>query len=236
MSVTRAPMDYEQAGELKIGQVGIANLRIRTLDVDQLIREMRERGYSDEFAAGITMAAATIGPIFPPSIPLIIFAAAAEVSAVKLLLAGAIPALVLAMFLMAQVSVMARRQNLPADTTPFDWAGFGKCFVVALPALLAAADGGTISTDAPSPDAQAQLEENLTEFAVAFFGAVPATVIAALIGVVFGGLFGLLARLARPARLARINGHSYAHLSSGMDPSANASAGNPAIGGDSPGQ
>ena len=36
-------MDYEQAGELKIGQVGIANLRIRTLDVDQLIREMRER-------------------------------------------------------------------------------------------------------------------------------------------------------------------------------------------------
>ena len=43
MSVTRASMDYEQAGELKIGQVGIANLRIRTLDVDQLVREMRER-------------------------------------------------------------------------------------------------------------------------------------------------------------------------------------------------
>jgi septum site-determining protein MinC len=36
-------MDYEQAGELKIGQVGIANLRIRTLDVDQLVREMRAR-------------------------------------------------------------------------------------------------------------------------------------------------------------------------------------------------
>ena len=36
-------LDYEQAGELKIGQVGIANLRIRTLDVDQLVREMRER-------------------------------------------------------------------------------------------------------------------------------------------------------------------------------------------------
>ena len=36
-------LDYEQAGELKIGQVGIANLRIRTLDVAQLAREMRER-------------------------------------------------------------------------------------------------------------------------------------------------------------------------------------------------
>ncbi|KAB8180348.1 septum site-determining protein MinC, partial [Lysobacter maris] len=35
--------DYEQAGELKIGQVGIANLRIRTLDVDRLIEEMRQR-------------------------------------------------------------------------------------------------------------------------------------------------------------------------------------------------
>ncbi len=35
--------DYEQAGELKIGQVGIANLRIRTLDVDKLVAEMRER-------------------------------------------------------------------------------------------------------------------------------------------------------------------------------------------------
>jgi len=35
--------DYEQAGELKIGQVGIANLRVRTLDVEQLVREMRER-------------------------------------------------------------------------------------------------------------------------------------------------------------------------------------------------
>ncbi len=36
-------MDFEQAGELKIGQVGIANLRIRTLDVERLTREMRDR-------------------------------------------------------------------------------------------------------------------------------------------------------------------------------------------------
>ena len=43
MSMTSANTDYEQAGELKIGQVGIANLRVRTLDVAQLSREMRER-------------------------------------------------------------------------------------------------------------------------------------------------------------------------------------------------
>lgn len=43
--MSAAPMNsnYEQAGELKIGQVGIANLRVRTLDVPQLVREMRER-------------------------------------------------------------------------------------------------------------------------------------------------------------------------------------------------
>jgi len=43
MSGTTAPVSYEQAGELKIGQVGIANLRVRNLDVAQLTREMRER-------------------------------------------------------------------------------------------------------------------------------------------------------------------------------------------------
>ena len=36
-------VDYEPAGELKIGQVGIANLRVRTLDVDKLGAEMRDR-------------------------------------------------------------------------------------------------------------------------------------------------------------------------------------------------
>ena len=41
--MSAAAMDYEPAGELKIGQVGIANLRIRTLDVDKLVEEMRGR-------------------------------------------------------------------------------------------------------------------------------------------------------------------------------------------------
>ena len=101
------------------------------------IRLMREQGYRDEFAAGITMAAATIGPIFPPSIPLIIFAAAAEVSAVKVLLAGAIPALVIAAMLMLQIGIMARRQNLPRDTRRSDDPTLGQAFVKAFPALLA---------------------------------------------------------------------------------------------------
>ena len=43
MSLASAEFDYEQAGELKIGQVGIANLRVRVLDVARLVEEMRER-------------------------------------------------------------------------------------------------------------------------------------------------------------------------------------------------
>lgn len=101
------------------------------------IRLMREQGYRDEFAAGITMAAATIGPIFPPSIPLIIFAAAAEVSAVKVLLAGALPALVIATMLMLQIGVMARRQNLPRDARRDDDPRVGTALLKAIPALLA---------------------------------------------------------------------------------------------------
>jgi tripartite ATP-independent transporter DctM subunit len=101
------------------------------------IRMMREQKYRDEFAAGITMAAATIGPIFPPSIPLIIFAAAAEVSAVKLLLAGAIPALIIAALLMAQIAVMAKMQNLPRDTVTFSWGALARTGLVSLPALFA---------------------------------------------------------------------------------------------------
>lgn len=43
MSHAASAMNYEPAGELKIGQVGIANLRVRTLDVQRLADEMRER-------------------------------------------------------------------------------------------------------------------------------------------------------------------------------------------------
>lgn len=101
------------------------------------IKMMSEQGYSKKFAAGITIASATIGPIFPPSIPLIIFASAAEVSSVRVLLAGVVPALVIAIALMGQVAVMARMQNLPRDTVRPGIRKISRKFVVSLPALLA---------------------------------------------------------------------------------------------------
>jgi len=101
------------------------------------IKMMRKQGYSAEFASGITMAAATIGPIFPPSIPIIIFASVANVSAVKLLIAGIVPAVLITALLMLQVGVMARIYKLPRDEVKFNIAAFARKFVISLPALAA---------------------------------------------------------------------------------------------------
>ena len=101
------------------------------------IEMMRKQGYRDEFSAGICMAASTLGPIFPPSIPLVIYATTAEISAVRLMLAGIIPALVIAAVLMIQVAILARRQGLPADTIVVTRGAFARQTVIAAPALLA---------------------------------------------------------------------------------------------------
>ncbi|WP_306417963.1 TRAP transporter large permease subunit [Roseinatronobacter sp. S2] len=80
------------------------------------IRMMQAQGYARRFAAGVTIAAVTIGPIFPPSFPLVIFASAAEVPAIKVLLAGVVPALVVTAALMVQIGVIAWRKDLVRET------------------------------------------------------------------------------------------------------------------------
>jgi tripartite ATP-independent transporter DctM subunit len=101
------------------------------------INQMKAQGYKEEFAAGLTVAAATIGPIFPPSIPIIIYASVANVSAVKLLLAGVIPALLITALLMVQVAVIARVKGLPRDDVRAQPRDVARKFVISFPALLA---------------------------------------------------------------------------------------------------
>lgn len=100
------------------------------------VREMVAQGYTRRFAAGLSIAAATIGPIFPPSIPLIIFATAAEVSAVKLLLAGIVPALIITAMLMGYIALIARRENLPRDDVAPTLPAFARLTMISFPALL----------------------------------------------------------------------------------------------------
>jgi len=101
------------------------------------VDQMRRQGYREEFAAGLTVAAATIGPIFPPSIPLIIYASVANVSAVKLLLAGIVPALLLTALLMGQVAIIARLTGLPRDDISPKAGDVLRKFAISFPALLA---------------------------------------------------------------------------------------------------
>jgi len=103
------------------------------IQIDEMVRQ----GYKKNFAAGLTIAAATIGPIFPPSIPIIIYASVTNVSAVQLLVAGVVPAILITLFLMLQVAVMARLYDLPRDTVKPTVRQVAAKAVISLPALLA---------------------------------------------------------------------------------------------------
>jgi len=82
------------------------------------IKAMQDEGYDAETAAAITAASATIGPIIPPSLPMVIYGVSADVSIGGLFLAGVIPGLLMAGSLMAMVTALARRRNLPRHPFP----------------------------------------------------------------------------------------------------------------------
>ena len=84
------------------------------------IRAMRNAGYKPETAAAITAAAATIGPIIPPSLPMVIYGVTADVSIGKLFMAGVVPGALMGGALMVMVALIAKREGMAGK--PF--AGF----------------------------------------------------------------------------------------------------------------
>ena len=101
-----------------------------------LIRTMSDNEYKDEFSAALTSASATVGPIFPPSIPLILYGILAEVSVLQLLIAGAGPAIVTTLLLMGWTAYIARARNFPRNDHRASVPQMGRSFVIAAPALL----------------------------------------------------------------------------------------------------
>ena len=71
------------------------------------IEAMKKEGYDAETAGAITAASATIGPIIPPSLPMIVYGVAAETSIGALFIAGIIPGLLMAGALMVMVRHLA---------------------------------------------------------------------------------------------------------------------------------
>src|SRR3546814_6862295 len=71
--------------------------------------------YAPSFAAALTAATAVIGPIIPPSIPMVLFALVSDASIGYLFLGGVVPGLLMALSQMTIVGVAARRRNFPVE-------------------------------------------------------------------------------------------------------------------------
>ncbi|NOI23811.1 TRAP transporter large permease [Vibrio mediterranei] len=77
-----------------------------------LIKPMEKDGYSRSFSSAVTAASSTIGPIIPPSIPMVIYGVIAEESIGRLFLAGAVPGVVLGILMMVMLRFMPQTKNV----------------------------------------------------------------------------------------------------------------------------
>lgn len=100
-----------------------------------LIHTMEDNGYRSPYSAALTSASATIGPLFPPSIPLILYGILAEESILDLLIAGALPALATVGLLMIGTFVIAWRNDFPKNEQRAPILDMLKSFAIAFPAL-----------------------------------------------------------------------------------------------------
>ncbi|UWR13845.1 TRAP transporter large permease [Sulfitobacter sp. M368] len=87
-----------------------------------VIAGMRQVGYTKEFAAGVIANAGTLGILIPPSIVMVVYASATDVSVGRMFLAGVIPGLMAGTMLMVTIYAMAKIKNLPKG----EWLGWGE--------------------------------------------------------------------------------------------------------------
>ncbi|RYE85297.1 MAG: TRAP transporter large permease subunit, partial [Hyphomicrobiales bacterium] len=104
------------------------------------IKAMKDHGYPIEAAVGVTAASATLGPIFPPSLPFVIYGMMANVSIGALFMAGILPGLVMTVLMMITVAIFAYKKNWGSDA-PFEIrkllaAGVEILIVLAFPAAI----------------------------------------------------------------------------------------------------
>jgi len=99
------------------------------------IEAMRKHGYDDSFSCAITAASATIGPIFPPSIPMIFYAMLSGASIGKLFIGGMIPGILIGLALMAYIAFIANKRGYPRGEK-YTLRQFIKSTIIALPALM----------------------------------------------------------------------------------------------------
>jgi C4-dicarboxylate transporter, DctM subunit len=91
--------------------------------------------YTASFAAALTAASSVIGPVLPPSIPLVLYALVSDTSIGFLFLAGVVPGLLIGIVQMALIGVTARRRNFPVEQ-PVPLRDLPRVTWDALPALM----------------------------------------------------------------------------------------------------
>ena len=101
------------------------------------IDAMRQKGFNPAFASAVTSSSAIIGPIFPPSIPLIIYGTVTGASVLQLLLGGILPGLLCTVMLMAMTWWLAVRRRYPRAERWPTRAEFWRDFKPAAPAIAA---------------------------------------------------------------------------------------------------
>jgi C4-dicarboxylate transporter DctM subunit len=87
-----------------------------------VIAGMRQVGYTKDFAAGVIANAGTLGILIPPSIVMVVYASATDVSVGRMFLAGVIPGLLAGTMLMTTIYIIAKVRNLPKG----EWKGWGE--------------------------------------------------------------------------------------------------------------
>jgi tripartite ATP-independent transporter DctM subunit len=99
------------------------------------IKSMEDSGYDTGFAAALTGASASVGPIIPPSIPLVVYGVLTSVSIGKLLISGIIPGLLIGIILMLVVFCWAHIKNYPREKK-YSWNKRLRLFFKAIPAIM----------------------------------------------------------------------------------------------------
>ena len=95
---------------------------------------MKKNGYDEDFAGAVTAASSVIGPIFPPSIPLIIYGSVASVSVDQLFMGGVVPGLLMGVLLMVMVLYFAIVRRY--ERHPFRLRALIRQYLGSIPALI----------------------------------------------------------------------------------------------------
>jgi len=82
------------------------------------IQAMKEHGFDNDFACCVTAASSTLGPIIPPSIPLVVYATVSGASVGALFMAGIVPGIVMAAIMMIVVTAYAIKRHYPRTAFP----------------------------------------------------------------------------------------------------------------------